>query len=55
MVVTYSFATAIFGGTAPVFCAYLIELTHFIAAPAIYIFFNGNVGCSRHLQNLSTK
>ncbi|WP_244372366.1 hypothetical protein [Burkholderia pseudomallei] len=41
MVVTYSFATAIFGGTAPVFCAYLIELTHFIAAPAIYIFLMG--------------
>ncbi|MDN7675402.1 MFS transporter [Burkholderia oklahomensis] len=41
MVVTYSFATAIFGGTSPVFCAYLIELTHLITVPAIYIFLMG--------------
>ncbi|WP_082722211.1 MFS transporter [Burkholderia mayonis] len=41
MVVTYSFATAIFGGTSPVFCAYLIELTNLNIAPAIYIFLMG--------------
>ncbi|WP_197422893.1 MFS transporter [Burkholderia sp. ABCPW 14] len=37
MAITYSFATAIFGGTAPIVCSYLIEVTHMITAPAIYI------------------
>ncbi|QCP48661.1 MFS transporter [Trinickia violacea] len=37
MASTYSFATAIFGGTAPVLCAYLINLTHRLTAPALYI------------------
>jgi len=34
---TYSLATAIFGGTAPVVCAYLIKVTHLLTAPALYI------------------
>jgi MFS transporter, MHS family, proline/betaine transporter len=37
MASTYSFATAIFGGTAPVVCAYLIKVTHLLTAPALYI------------------
>ncbi len=37
MVSTYSIATAIFGGTAPVVCAYLIQVTHLLTAPALYI------------------
>lgn len=37
MASTYSFATAIFGGTAPVVCAYLIKVTHLVTAPALYI------------------
>ncbi|KVU27919.1 MFS transporter [Burkholderia ubonensis] len=41
MASTYSFATAIFGGTAPVACAYLIEVTHLVTAPAIYILVTG--------------
>ncbi len=41
MAVTYSFATALFGGTAPVVCAYLIQVTGFLSAPAIYISASG--------------
>jgi len=37
MAVTYSFAVALFGGTAPVVCAYLIDVTGLLTAPAIYI------------------
>ncbi|TKC86061.1 MFS transporter [Trinickia terrae] len=37
MASTYSFATALFGGTAPVVCAYLIKVTHLLTAPALYI------------------
>jgi len=37
MASTYSLATAIFGGTAPVVCAYLIKVTHLLTAPALYI------------------
>ncbi|VVE55938.1 MFS transporter [Pandoraea sputorum] len=41
MVVTYSVATAIFGGTAPIVCAYLIDSKHLLTAPAIYILITG--------------
>lgn len=41
MAVTYSFATALFGGTAPVVCAYLIQVTGLLSAPAIYISASG--------------
>lgn len=34
---TYSIATAVFGGTAPVLSAYLIEVTGLLTAPAFYI------------------
>ncbi len=38
MASTYSVSTAIFGGTAPVVCAYLIKVTHLLTAPAwLYI------------------
>lgn len=37
MATTYSLPTAIFGGTAPVVCAYLIKVTHLLTAPAFYI------------------
>lgn len=37
MVTTYSLATAVFGGTAPVVGAYLIKVTHLLTAPALYI------------------
>jgi MHS family proline/betaine transporter-like MFS transporter len=37
MASTYSFATAIFAGTAPVVCAYLIKVTNRLTAPALYI------------------
>ena len=41
MAVTYSFATALLGGTAPVVCAYLINVTGHLSAPAIYIAASG--------------
>jgi MHS family proline/betaine transporter-like MFS transporter len=41
MAVTYSFATALLGGTAPVVCAYLIKVTGLLSAPAIYIAASG--------------
>ncbi|AKC72272.1 MFS transporter [Pandoraea oxalativorans] len=41
MVVTYSVATAVFGGTAPIVCAYLIDASHLLTAPAIYILITG--------------
>jgi MHS family proline/betaine transporter-like MFS transporter len=41
MASTYSIATAIFGGTAPMVCAYLIEMTHVVTAPSFYIFATG--------------
>lgn len=41
MASTYSFATAIFGGTAPVVCAGLIKVTHLLTAPALYIVIMG--------------
>lgn len=41
MAVTYSFATALLGGTAPVVCAYLINVTDLLSAPAIYIAASG--------------
>lgn len=41
MAVTYSFATALLGGTAPVVCAYLIHVTGLLSAPAIYIAVSG--------------
>lgn len=37
MTVSYSLPTAVFGGTAPLVCAYLIEVTHLLTAPALYI------------------
>jgi MFS transporter, MHS family, proline/betaine transporter len=37
MASTYSIATAVFGGTAPIVCAYLIKLTDLVTAPALYI------------------
>jgi len=37
MASTYSVSTAIFGGTAPVVCAYLIKVTHLLTVPALYI------------------
>ena len=37
MTSTYSLATAIFGGTAPVLSSYLIKQTHWLTAPAIYL------------------
>ncbi|SDG39371.1 MFS transporter [Paraburkholderia phenazinium] len=37
MASTYSLSTALFGGTAPVVCAYLIKVTHLLTAPALYI------------------
>ena len=41
MVTTYSISTAIFGGTAPLVCAYLIDATRLPTAPALYILFAG--------------
>lgn len=43
MVVTYSVATALFGGTAPIVCEYLIDATHMLIAPALYILAAGMV------------
>lgn len=43
MVVTYSVATAMFGGTAPIVCAYLINATQLLTAPALYILVAGMV------------
>jgi MFS transporter, MHS family, proline/betaine transporter len=37
MATTYSVATAVFGGTAPLVGAYLIGITHLLTAPALYI------------------
>jgi len=37
MAVSYAIPTALFGGTAPLVCSYLIERTHMLAAPALYI------------------
>ncbi len=37
MTISYSLPTAVFGGTAPLVCAYLIEVTHLLTAPALYI------------------
>lgn len=37
MTVSYAIPTALFGGTAPVACGYLIERTHLLSAPALYI------------------
>jgi MHS family proline/betaine transporter-like MFS transporter len=37
MASTYSIATAVFGGTAPIVCSHLIEMTHLRTAPALYI------------------
>ncbi|VVE27374.1 MFS transporter [Pandoraea horticolens] len=39
--ITYSFSTALLGGTAPVVCAYLINVTGDLTAPAIYIAASG--------------
>ncbi|MET5115336.1 MFS transporter, partial [Burkholderia pseudomallei] len=44
--ITYSFATAIVGGTARVFCAFLFVLSHFIGAPASYLFLRGMLGAA---------
>jgi MFS transporter, MHS family, proline/betaine transporter len=41
MASTYSLATALFGGTAPLVCAYLIDVTHLTSAPALYIVATG--------------
>ena len=37
MASTYSVATALFGGTAPIVCTWLIKATHSAAAPAFYL------------------
>jgi MHS family proline/betaine transporter-like MFS transporter len=37
MAVSYAIPTALFGGTAPLVCGYLIERMHTFAAPALYI------------------
>lgn len=37
MTVSYALSTAIFGGTAPLVCAYLVQRTHLLTAPAFYI------------------
>jgi MHS family proline/betaine transporter-like MFS transporter len=34
---SYNICAAAFGGTAPMFCAWLIEKTHMITIPALYI------------------
>jgi MHS family proline/betaine transporter-like MFS transporter len=37
MTIAYSIPVAIFGGTAPVMCSYLIARTHLLTAPALYL------------------
>jgi MHS family proline/betaine transporter-like MFS transporter len=37
----YNISNAVFGGTAPLVCEWLIDKTHFLLAPAVYI-----VGCA---------
>lgn len=41
MAVTFSFSAALLGGSAPVMCAYLIDVTGDLTAPAIYIAASG--------------
>jgi len=37
MTVAYTLPVVIFGGTAPLVCGYLIEVTHLLTVPALYI------------------
>lgn len=41
MALPYSIATGVFGGTAPLVATYLIQYTHLIKAPIIYLMFGG--------------
>ena len=41
MNVSFTFASSIFGGTAPAICSYYIQSTGLLTFPAIYIFVFG--------------